>query len=162
MDLPDTSNHGVYLYLDIEYGGGFTPLNRNYWKGWHDSVRNSWIVSPRYGALLGTIYPAAYANPSDAATMDVLVNTPGYTCWGLWSPKPTAVNCSYCTIAGPDFSNAQFYPGVTAHIWQYGIHAPPGQPNLACPFSCYSGYPNVDLDETNPSFSQIIYMLQIS
>lgn len=33
MDLPDTPNHAVYVYLDIEYGAGFTPLNREYWKG---------------------------------------------------------------------------------------------------------------------------------
>jgi hypothetical protein len=168
MDLPDTSNHAVYLYLDIEYPG--SALNREYWKGWHDSVRNSWIVSPRWGSLLGPIYPAAYANPSDATTMDVLTNTPGYICWGLWSPKPSAVACgTYCTIPGPDFGFGQFYAGLTAHLWQYGIHETAGVSNSGCPYTlpnppgaCYSDYPNVDLDETNPSFSQISYMLQIA
>lgn len=170
MDLPDTFNHGVYLYLDIEPPPDYPPLAREFWKGWHDAVRNSWIVSPRYGSLLGTIYPAAYANPSDTTTMDVLTNTPGYTCWGLWSPNPSAVNCgTYCTIPGPDFSAGNFYPGITAHLWQYGVHERAGVSGSGCPYTlpnppgpCYSGYPDVDLDETNPSFSQISYMLQIS
>lgn len=99
----------------------------------------------------------------------MLTNTPGYTCWGLWSTQPSAQDCAtYCTIGGPDFSNMIGYPGITAHLWQYGIHESAGVPNSGCPKTlpnppgpCYSAYPNVDLDETNPSFSQISYMLQI-
>lgn len=163
MDLPDTANHAVYLYLDIEYGTGISPLSTAYWQGWSDAVRNSFITSPRWG-VLKPIYPAAYANPNDGATMNVLVGTLGYTCWGLWTPTPSAVNCDYCAIPGPNIANATGNPSLTMHLWQYGIHETAGKPSSGCPYSdspspCGTDYPNVDLDESNPDFVMSNYWL---
>lgn len=154
MDLPNTANHGVYLYLDIEYPGGF--LSQDFWNGWYDSLRNRFITSPAYGTWQ-PIYPAAYANPNDASTMAIL-KTAGRTAYGIWTPNPSSVNCNYCQAPGPDISNAVGSQGLTLHMWQYGLAGACGPLGL----NCGSGRPNVDLDETNPDFTQTNFMLWLA
>ena len=154
MDLPNTANHGVYLYLDIEYAGGF--LSQDFWNGWYDSLHNRFITSPAYGTWQ-PIYPAAYANPNDASTMAIL-KTAGRTAYGIWTPNPSSVNCNYCQAPGPDISNAVGSQGLTLHMWQYGLAGACGPLGL----NCGSGRPNVDLDETNPDFTQTNFMLWLA
>ncbi|HEV2251358.1 MAG TPA: hypothetical protein VGT60_12720 [Candidatus Limnocylindria bacterium] len=163
VDLPPTSNHAVYLHLDVES----VSLSADYWNGWWDACRASFITSPKYGTWQ-PIYSGAYASPNDAATMNVLTAAAATRpCYGLWTTYPSARDCTYCAAPGPDWSNAVGHSGLTLTMWQYGIHELAGFPNSGCPYSnpgpaCSSPYPNVDLDQSSPLFTQTDYMLWIT
>ena len=150
--LPD--NRRLYVYLNIEAG---YPITAWYWEGWSETVFH--YSDPTYGL---PFWPAAYANPNDAATMNMLVSYNAdtqHTCQGLWTSQLSASgsNCSWCNnTPPPSWSSAQGYAGLTVHHWQYTLD------EVCNPGGCDSCRPHLDQDQSNPNFDMALYMLRVT
>lgn len=151
------SSRVVYVYLNIEQDYQITAW---YWEGWSETVY--WYSDPTHGL---PFYPAAYANPNDIGTMNMLASYSAdaqHTCYGLWTTQPSAssTNCQWCNNAPPPAwtsTSVQGYPGLTLHHWQYTIDG------ICYPGSgCDSCRPAVDQDQSNPAFDMATYMLQVT
>lgn len=130
----------LYLYLDVEAN---TSLSSDYWNGWATA-----IYYYQYNG--GTpFFECCYCNPSDGLnTCSVLSSATGAAvCYGIWSSEPEPL-CSGCYSPGPSWAPNQC-ANLTTFAWQYGEQDP--CINYGQPGACFSNFPPVDLDQTNPT-----------
>lgn len=139
----------IYIFLDVEYG---TALSSGYWNAWADAV-DAYTATYIGGK---PFYPCAYIDPSDpkpnCSTM--AATDKGFAIWSS-SPRPVCSGCSFQNRSWVP-SHCATQPSYTA-LWQSG--EPTGPPYPECQ-GCRSGYPNVDIDQGNPSRDPRVYMMR--